>query len=231
MLVVATAVAVIAVTGYLLSTWPPDPPPAPDAERLRGAEPSPSSSREEDLRALVVLGDSYSAESTAGDGPGWPELLDRSTDWEVVTEAVYGSGYVSQGDGARFGERVPAVIERDANVILVAGGVDDLGVHPMRRIVDNANDVVTRLAEGAPEAQVVVVSPFSNDDPGPLTQEFSAELRTIAQSHGLPYVDATDWLVPGEEFFGDDPARPDDRGQQRIAAQMEKALSDLDLAQ
>jgi hypothetical protein len=74
------------------------------------------------------------------------------------------------------------------------------GVHPMRRIVENADDVVTRLAEHSFPTQVVVISPNSNDEFGHLTEELTAELRSIAKSHGLPYVHATEWLVPARSL-------------------------------
>lgn len=223
----AAAVAVIAVVGYLLSSWPPEPPSVARSE-LPSAAARSSSGAQEPTR-LVVLGDSYSAPSPASDGPEWPQLLAESLGWEATTAAVDGSGYVSQGSGAAFGARIDGVLEQPADVILVAGGVDDLGVHPMPRIVENAEDVVARLARGVDGADVVVVSPFSNDEPGPLTREFSGELQRVASAQDLPYVDATEWLVPGDDYFGDDPARPDDRGQRRIATQMEQALSELGL--
>ncbi len=65
--VVAVAgVAVIAFSGYLLATWPPEPPESdvtvPAGSRTQGpAETDPSSTAATGL-AVVVLGDEYSAQ-------------------------------------------------------------------------------------------------------------------------------------------------------------------------
>jgi lysophospholipase L1-like esterase len=235
-LVVAAAVAVTVLSAYLLATWPPEPPPpTAQPERATGtSEAAPAEDSEEpeaaDETVMVVLGDSFSAESTESAGPEWPMLLGESFGWEVRTEAVAGSGYVSAGSGRPFGARVPAVVGHSPDVIFVAGGVSDLGAHPIGRIVAAADDVVSRLVAEAPDAQVVVVSPFSNGEPGPLTEQFSARLQQIAQDHGAAYVDASRWLVNGTGLFGAEVDQPADAGQGRIADRMERELTERGIA-
>jgi hypothetical protein len=232
-LVVVAAVAVTVLSAYLLATWPPDPP-APTAQTQPATEPSEGEpAQDEDSQnhqaaagtVMVVLGDSFSAESPESAGPEWPTLLGESLGWEVRTEAAVGSGYLNAGAGRPFGARVPAVVKHSPDVIVVAGGVSDLGAYPMGRIVDAADDVVSRLGRQAPDAQVVVVSPFSNGEPGPLTEQFSARLQQVAQDHDTAYVDATGWLANGTGLFGAEVDQPTDLGQGRIADRMERALT------
>lgn len=233
--VVAAAVAVIVFSGYLLATWPPDPPAASapatqDEVSSPAASPTESSTEspaaEDAQQALVVLGDSFSARSPASAGQEWPELLADRLEWEVVREVVDGSGYVSAGQGEPFTERVDEVLAHEPDVVVVAGGVGDVGAFPTQRIARAAENVVTELVE-AGDAQVILVSPFSNGEPGPLTAEFSTRLRQIADDQRVPYVDATNWLNPSGDYFGADQDHPNDTGQGVIADEMEQALADL----
>ena len=237
-LVVVAAVAVTVLSAYLLASWPPEPPP-PTAQTEPGTEASEAAPVEDEgsqqpgaagETMMVVLGDAYSAESPVSAGPEWPTLLGESLGWEVRTEAVAGSGYLSSGSGRPFEARVPRVVQHSPDVIVVAGGVSDLGAYPVGRIVDAADDVISRLARQSPDAQLVVVSPFSNGEPGPLTKQFSERLRQVAQDHDAAYVDASGWLVNGTGLFGSEVDQPTDAGQGRIAARMERAITERGIA-
>jgi hypothetical protein len=231
-LVVAAAVAVTVLSGYLLATWPPAPPPPPPPAAGAGstAETGPTAAATTEAQepgevpTLVALGDSFSAESPESAGPEWPTLLGESLGWEVQTEAVAGSGYLAAGDGRPFGARVPAVVQHSPDVIVVAGGVADLGAYPVGRIVAAADDVLSRLARQSPDAQLVLVSPFSNGEPGPLTQQLATQLRQIARVNDAAYVDATGWLTNGNGLFGAEADQPTDLGQGVIADRMEQEL-------
>lgn len=237
---VAAAVVVIAFSGYLLATWPPDPPDAAppatspaSAEQTRAASPSPSEAETKPTPepkpkpVVAVLGDSYSVEHPASTGPEWPRMLGDAFEVEVHTEAVDDGGYVSAGAGRPFGAHVPDVLGHEADVIIVAGGVDDVGAWPTSQIAIAADDVISRLVEGAPDAQVVVVSPFSNGPPGPLTNEFDTSLVQITERLRLPYVDATEWLAESGGFFAPDGQHPNDKGQRVLAERMEQELVEL----
>lgn len=228
LLVVAAVAAVTTWCAYLIQEWPPRPPGSD--LRFRSAGPAEAAPVEEVARTvLVVLGDSFTAQSDASAGPEWPQLLAERTGWQVFTDAVPESGYVSEGDGRPFADRVPDVVAHSPDVIVVAGGVGDLGAQPMREITDAAESLTAELLERAPEAQLVLVSPFSNGAPGPLTRELSGSLQQIAEDHELPYVDATRWLVDGD-LFGSDPDHPADAGQELLATRMADALATLEVA-
>lgn len=248
-LVVATAVAVTVFVVSAMASWPPAPPSSPLAGRTvpdptPASTPSSAPSADDEPAApategssdqllLVVLGDSFTAESDVSDGPEWPQLLADSLELQVAVDAVAETGYVSDADGDAepFADRVDDVVDLSADVIIVAGGVDDLGAHPMQRITDAAEAVVTQLVEQAPDAQLVLVSPFSYGGPGPLTEEFTGNLREIADNRGIPYVDATRWLMPSDDYFSGDRYHPADAGQREIATRMEQALAEAGIAE
>ena len=221
--VVAAAVAVIALSGYLLATWPPEPEASPLSS-------PPSRSAETPSAAVFVLGDSVSAESPDSKGPEWPQLVGDALRWKVFTDAVNDSGYVSSGADKPFPRRVSAVVEHSPDVVVVAGGIGDIGVHPTQRIVDAADKVVARLQKELPKSTVVLVSPFSNGEPGPLTAKASAGLEKVAKAHDVPYVDATRWLMPAKGLFAADGVHLTDQGQEELAKQMEQALTELGIA-
>ena len=228
--VVAAAVVVTALSGYLLASWPPKPATSPlSSPRSRTAEsPSPAAAGGE---KVVVLGDSVSARSAASKGQEWPQIVGDDLGLKVVTDTVDASGYVSAGEGKPFISRVPAVVEHSPDVVVLAGGIGDVGAHPTQRVVNAADQLVTRLQKELPKAELVLVSPFSNGKPGPLTQEASAGLEQVAKAHGIPYVDATRWLTPAKGLFDADGEHPTDEGQQRIASRMESAFTSLRLAE
>lgn len=239
-LVVVAAIIVIAACGYLLSTWPPEPPPAPESvaregssasdERSQNAEPAAAEVSQEPL-VMTVLGDSFTARSPASAGPEWPKLLGNSLGWRVFANTADASGYVNPGAGKPFGARVQSLQRRDPDVVVIAGGAGDLGGYPMPQVVGGASDVVTRVVESFPKSQVVVVSPFSFGEPGPLTLEFSAELERIARENDVEYVDATRWLGTGGDVMSPDGIHPTELGQQQLAQRMEQALVELGLAE
>lgn len=230
-LVVVAAIVVMSFVGYHLAGWPPGQEPAASPPRAGNSASTQEGARTGPGSKLAVLGDSFTAESSASAGPTWPKILADKLKWNVYTNAATGSGYVSAVGSQPFEPRVPAVLRHHPDVIIVAGGVADLGAYPADRIARAADEVVSRLVREAPEAKVVVVSPFSNGEPGPLTQELSAKLRKVAGDHGVAYVDATRWLEAGPVLFASDGTHPTEEGQQRLASQMEAALRELNLVQ
>lgn len=224
LLMVGAAIVVAVVGGYLIVGWPPQPPQDPLAP-----EPSASpTSAARKMPTVAVLGDSFSARSAASKGPEWPSIVGDDLGWKVVSDAVDGSGYVTAGGGQRFPQRVKPLLRESPDVIVVAGGYHDVRSYAVPAVTDAAQRLVSRLVSQAPDAEVVVVSPFAAGAPGPLTQQFSRSLRRIAQNQGLAYVDATRWL-PTSSLVGPDGVHPTEQGQRRIATRMEQALKRLGL--
>jgi lysophospholipase L1-like esterase len=231
--VVAAAVAVLAWVSASLASWPPTPPEStlPAAAREAAATGTPDEAgREavEEATSVLVVGDAFSAGTDQNDGPPWPELLADSLGWDVAVDAVAETGYLSSDGGRSFGERLgPAVVEA-ADIVVLAGGIADLG-SPVEEIVEAAEEVLVRVQELSPDAVLVLVlvSPFSDGDPGPLTRAAAANLEELAAEHGVGYVDATDFLPDGAGLLGPDGRHPNQEGHAEIARLMEQALVDL----
>jgi lysophospholipase L1-like esterase len=221
---VAMAVAVIAWTAYLLAGWPPEPPSSGLAAQQQPAGGPPSAPETGTAETvLVVLGDAFSADTPGNSGPEWPQLVADELGWTVHVEAVPGSGFLTDGQGRAFSDRVGDVAAHDPAVVLVAGGFSDIG-GPAGQAAEVAEAVVDELSRMVPEASVVLLSPFSNGTPGPLTRELTDRLRRAARAGDVAFVDVTGVLPRGEDLLGPDGIHPTDAGHRRIA---EKVVDDL----
>lgn len=237
-LVVVAAVAVTLASAYLLASWPP-PPPASDVrmpaagavdDRDPAGSPTADDTTPKEESLLLVVGDSFSGGYDEAPDEVWPHLLGDSLGWEVVNDAVPGSGYLNPGRGAPFGARIDDAVAAEPDVVILAGGLNDLR-DPVEEAAEAADDLVTRLAAALPDAVIVVVSPFSDGDPGPLTTALAEELEQIAGKHGVEYVDATRFLPTsaGDGIYGPDGFHPNGKGHRLLAEEMEGALEKLDV--
>ncbi len=153
---VVLAVVVIAFSGWLVVTYPPeadvgasaqdatspvgdlgtgstdDLSPGADEGADEGTDEGPEEGAEEgtgdDAVQVAVLGDGYTAGSElGGEGPkAWPALLAKRTDVEVTPYAVTGSGYVAGATGTTFLDRAEQLV--DDWSATGAGGAEDVVV-------------------------------------------------------------------------------------------------------
>jgi lysophospholipase L1-like esterase len=218
--IAAAAVAVVAFSGYLVTSWPPYTP-APRGPVVAGPQGVPAPPIED---VVLVLGDSFSVGPA---GPTWPQILCDRLACDETTDAADSRGYVSPDGGRSMQARVAAAQEQQPDVVIVASGFADLGVHPLEEIIDTAKSTIFRLARAGEDTQVVVVSPFSPGDPGWLTTKLSRALERISNENRVAYVDATGWLPYGEGLLSGDGDRPTEKGHRRIADEMQQALTEL----
>lgn len=238
--VAVAAVAVLAAWGYLLTTWPPttDSDGASASARLDPANPggrssetagtSPSESPADGSVLAVVLGDTFTTGVDEVPGPEWPEVLADELGWEVEVDAVPGSGYLVAGAGTDFVDRVEAVIDQEPDVVLLAGGVSDLG-RPVEEIRGAAAEVVQRLESALPETEVVVLSPFSNGPPGELTTALTDALEEVAAANEAEFVDVSGMLPLGQGLIAADGVHPSEQGHEELARQIAERLGSLEL--
>lgn len=221
--VVATAV-VTAMWGYLFTTWPPEPPAS--SVQLQPPAPSSAPAVEEVETVAVVLGDGFSTPEAGIRAPAWPDLLADELGWDVTTDAAAGSGYLAAGEGAPFPDRVADVLDRSPDVVVLAGGISDLG-RPGDEIAQAAEEVVLELDEALPDAHVVVLSPFSNGPPGELTTELTVLLEQVASRTGAEYVDVSQLLPRDRGMLADDGLHPSAQGHEQIAGHLAEELGRL----
>lgn len=230
-LVAVAGVAVTVFTAYLLATWPPEPSSSATATAPAQPAPAPSSSTADtaasDETVLVVLGDEFSRTPAGPDGRAWPELLAEDLGWRVAVEAEDDTGFLHAEGGRPFRGRVEAVAEHEPDLVVVAGGENDVARHPAGEIAAAAADVVVEIVTVAPDAEVVLTSPFSKGAPGPLTAELTAALEQVAQAQEVGFVDVSTWLEDSHQLYDDDPLHPNQQGHQRIVENMRAELDRL----
>lgn len=230
-LVAVAGVAVTVFTAYLLATWPPEPPSTATAARPATSASAASTSATDtagaDEPVLVVLGDEFSRPPAGPDGRAWPELLAEDLGWKVAVEAEDDTGFLHAEGGRPFRGRVEAVAEHEPDLVVVAGGENDIARHPADDITDAAADVVSEIEAAARDAEVVLASPFSKGDPGPLTAELTAALEQLAHDREIGFVDVSTWLEDSAQVYDVDPLHPNQQGHQRIAERMRAQLERL----
>lgn len=231
-LVAVAGVAVTVFTVYLLASWPPDPPSSgatsrPAATAGASTESAGGPSEEVETAVLVVLGDEFSRTGGGGSGPAWPQLLGRDLGWEVAAVAQDDTGFLHADGGSRFRARIGTVVNHEPDVVIVGGGENDVARQPAEDIASAAADVVAEVVGGAPDAEVVLTSPFSKGKPGPLTAELTAALEQVAEDQGVGFVDVSEWLEDSGQVYDDDPKHPNEQGHQRIAQNMRDELARL----
>lgn len=144
-----------------------------------------------------------------------------------ISEGVDRSGDVSSGRGEPFTARVDQVLQHDADVIVVAGGV---GPVANDEITNAAEDVALPVGRGVVQRvrgrRAVAVlqrgagSVYAGVRRKPAEDRAAAQLavrrrdRVASRGHGV---------------FGSDTYHPTDKGQRQVAERMEEALAALGL--
>ncbi len=176
----AAAVAAMALVAVLLPSLPGG---AHAASMVKAAE-----TKELSKPAIVVLGDSMSAEYGLPRGTGWVALLrERVTnarvDYSVVNASI--SGDTTSGGRARL----PALLQRvkPAIVIVELGGNDALRGVPLATTEDNLRAIM-RAAQQA-RAKVLLVGMAVPPNYGPdYAQKFQQLYGTLAKEMRVPLV-------------------------------------------
>lgn len=219
-LVVAALLAVIGGVGWAYAEYRAD-----TQAQARGAE-SPNFEPPTEPPVMLVIGDSFTAGTEYNTGDEWGERVASSMGWYFFKDAVGGTGYVSGSDIARrFGARIGADI-RDyrPDVVLIAGGRNDLE-YPVNRVKQAAASVVGRAKAGFGKgARVVLVSPFASGAPDAATRALTTALREVADARGVDYLDLSKALSASPTYIAADRVHPTDAGQAALAAEAKEAL-------
>ncbi len=191
-----------------------------------------SSSASQPIR-VTVIGDSL---STGLQTPGDPwtaeaqQLLGAKGDSvEIVNAAENGAGYVARGEyGDDFLAQVNQAVDSRAQIVLVFGSDNDLGLTDLPRAV---SATLSRVRALAPFATLVVIGP-----PAPPAQSAQGlgvirdALRTGAQNANGQFVDplSLKWFQGDDtKYVSPDQEHPDNDGELYLARQITTVLTPI----
>ncbi|WP_284327847.1 SGNH/GDSL hydrolase family protein [Demequina litorisediminis] len=145
----------------------------------------------------VFLGDSATATAPT-DAPSWVDSVSQDQGWIEVNAGCEGSGYTQRGVCmATYREQLPVLAADEPDVVVVSGGIDDLGATPGEiRAAVRATYLEAR--ETFPEATIYAVTGLAigTDD---AVDVLDNAVEEAAASVGAIYVDLGEGLddTPG----------------------------------
>lgn len=178
---------------------------------------------------IAVLGDAYTAGSgmDSGEQSEWPALLGAAHPWDVTRFAVGGTGFVAGRESANdFAARVPEIVARKPDVVIVEGGHDDAS-SPPAQVAAAADKALTALRAGLPDAKIVVLGVLWPDAAPPAVFAIDDSLKAATASVEGVFVDALrdGWFSGANgRLIGSDGIHPTDEGQAALARRIGDAL-------
>ncbi|WP_194420389.1 SGNH hydrolase domain-containing protein [Microbacterium abyssi] len=178
---------------------------------------------------VVFLGDSYTA-GIGSDGPDWPTSVSEELGWNAVNLAAGGTGYVTEAGVEGCGkEHCGAYLEQseaitdEPDIIVVAGGRND----PAESIEAAALKLFTSLRDAHPDATVIALSPWADDDP--LNEAFtakSAAVQKAAAGADVIYVDTGQPFVGHADLISSDGVHPNAAGYTKLSLLLAPMLAE-----
>jgi lysophospholipase L1-like esterase len=174
-------------------------------------------------RSIAFLGDSYTGGSAmdSGESARWPALVSDELELKPLIFAEGGSGYVNPGqNGGNFADQLPLLVAEDPDVVVVAGGLNDLSrlSTDAGPVHGAASDLIFELRQELPSAEIVILSPFDHGAPRALLIDLGDHLRAAANAVGADYVDVLHVLDEEGRLVGVDGVHPTDAGHRAIAS-------------
>lgn len=219
MLVVGLGIAVIVVIAWRTSVFYDETAPRSEVSE---ATTTPTAPAEDDFTNVLFIGDSYTGGSDMNVGPEWPELVGRqASDWLVQKDGVGGSGFIAAGQSRPIPTRLDGTLAmyRGLDLVVVAAGINDVGLRPTRVIARAVEDVLERI-QAETDAKVVLVSPFAPTGPSQGTLDLAAAEKSIAEDMGVEFIDVSQLFVGNTNMIGSDGIHPTDEGHAYIAEQV-----------
>ncbi|KGM09782.1 SGNH/GDSL hydrolase family protein [Cellulomonas bogoriensis] len=234
--VVALAgLAIWLIASPRIADAPPDPPPGADAPTDTRTDPIPEA--QDTTPRIAFLGDSLTVGVGAPQERGFAWQTAELLDWPLaVVDGVSGSGYVAPGLGSPMPDRAGNVIDAEPDVVVVAGGNNDIfqGVGA-EQVEPAADQLFTDLREGLPDATLVVVGPFPTSLAGlETTDPVLDAVRRVSADADAHFVDPRDLLAgplaeleTWDPYISPDGLHPNEGGYQLIAEALAGALPEL----
>jgi len=202
--------------------------PMPTVSASAQPTPTPPASTTTAPRPVVAfLGDSYAAGAGASaPANGWADRVSLQQGWVEKNLSRNLTSYSTAGEpgGTSYQSRLGALVATGAQIVVVSGGRNDVGVGATQFRAD-VRATLAGIHAGLPKATIVVVSPIWGNDPAPARL---IAVGTIVQAEaaraGATYLDIGEPLAGQATMVGPDGSHPNDAGHAAIAAAVEKAL-------
>jgi lysophospholipase L1-like esterase len=184
----------------------------------------------EETPRVTVIGDSWAEGIGATGLHGYAVLAGQQLDWNYTVLGVGGSGYVNDGPGSTFADRIRQAVDSDPDVLVVEGSVNDRDSDPAV-LTRAALRTLTQLrAQAGPDVEIVVIGAFQTPGYGATTVGKINDALEIAAEHvGVEFVDpaADHWIDPADDLLWADENHPNDVGHQVIADRLKTLLREL----
>jgi lysophospholipase L1-like esterase len=190
---------------------------------------TPVAATEESPR-VTVIGDSWAEGKGATGMHGYAVLAGQQLGWEYTVLGVSGSGYVNDGPGSTFADRIRQAVDSDPDVLVVEGSVNDRDSSPERLTAAALRTLTQLRAQADPEVPIVVIGAFQTPGYDAKTVGRINHALEIAAEHvGLDFVDpaAEHWIDPADRLLWADENHPNDVGHQLIADRLKTLLRAL----
>ncbi len=186
----------------------------------------------DDGSTVAFIGDAYTLAPSADD-PAWTSVAADELGWRPV-EVDPGAGYDTSLTGAEasdycgksscpaYQDLVGEVTGETPDIVVISGGRND----GRKGIGGAAEELFSTLKEDLPDARIVVLSPFYDDDPAPSwLDKQSAALEKAAGDVGVEFVDVGRPLEGKADLVGEDGKLPNAAGQEAIGKAVASALA------
>ncbi|MDQ0241155.1 SGNH/GDSL hydrolase family protein [Arthrobacter bambusae] len=220
------AVVALAIAGFAILRVPTS---APVSAQVASFTPSPQPTPTY-LTMTGFLGDSY----TAGDGGAskserWTTLVAQKRNWVETNAGFGGTGYGTAGrltGGAPYADRVPALVNAEAKLVIVSGGRNDLTEKTSAaQVAAGITKTFTDLRKGLPNARIIALSPLWDSTAAPSgLAAIGDEVKAAVEGVGGQYVDLGQPFAGRADLIGPDHVHPTVAGYAFLADQIDAAL-------
>jgi lysophospholipase L1-like esterase len=178
-------------------------------------------------QVVAFLGDSYAFGTGAStQSKRWADLVSLKQGWVEKNLSDNTTSYSTAGapGGTSYQAQLGAVVATGAQIVVVSGGRNDVGVAATQFSAD-VRATFAGIHAGLPRARIIVVSPTWGNDPAPqrLTDLISI-VKAEAERAGATYLDIGEPMFGQSSMVGADGWHPNDAGYAAIAAAVDRAL-------
>jgi lysophospholipase L1-like esterase len=176
----------------------------------------------------VFLGDSYTEGWGASDPSlRWSALVSDEADWVEVNRGQGGTGFVTTAGAGTcrmdecptYVDRVQAVVDVRPDIVVIAGGQNDIMALDSDPDSVRAAIVTTyeEIREGLPQARIIAVGPSMAQPGNELIEKMDGWVQAAAESVGADYVSLIDPVTIEPDMVSVDGVHVNDEGHRAIA--------------